>query len=71
MVVALLLTMLIMGLISRTLPQFNVLAVGFGMNAMVMLGVMLLCLGIVTRLFQDQSFAVIDMIRPALVGSPP
>ena len=37
--VALLLATLVMGLISRTLPQLNILAVGFGLNAMVTFGV--------------------------------
>ena len=45
MMVALLLSIVIMGLISRTLPQLNILAVGFSVNSTVMLGALLLSLG--------------------------
>jgi flagellar biosynthetic protein FliR len=64
MMVALLLSIVIMGLISRTLPQLNVLAVGFSIHSTVMLGAMLLSLGILTRVFHERSFAAIDLIRP-------
>ncbi len=71
MMVALMLTILIMGLISRTMPQFNILAVGFSINSMVMLGAMLLSLGILGRLFQDHIFTAIDLIGPALSVAAP
>ncbi len=44
-ITAVLLSTLIMGLISRTLPQLNILAVGFGLNTMLALGTMALALG--------------------------
>ena len=71
MMVALMLSILIMGLISRTMPQFNVLAVGFSVNSMVMLGALLLSLGMIGRVFQDQSFAAIDLLIPVFGSTPP
>lgn len=69
--VALLLAIIVMGLISRTLPQLNVLAVGFSVNSVVMLAALLLSLGILVRVFEQQSFSAIDVIRSALaVGVP-
>ncbi len=67
----LLLTILVMGLISRTMPQFNVLAVGFSVNSMVMLGALLLSLGVLTRLFALHSLEAIQMMGPLLGTSPP
>jgi flagellar biosynthetic protein FliR len=54
MIVALLLSMLVMGLISRTLPQLNILAVGLSLNSMVMLSAMAVSLGTIVWLFQDR-----------------
>jgi flagellar biosynthetic protein FliR len=42
---ALLMSILILGLISRTLPQLNVIAVGFSVNTLIMLAVLSVCLG--------------------------
>ena len=44
-VTAVLLATLVLGLISRTLPQLNVMVVGFGLNAMITFGVFFLTLG--------------------------
>ena len=44
-VTAVLLATLVLGLISRTLPQLNVMVVGFGLNAMITFGVFFLSLG--------------------------
>ncbi len=54
LVTALLLSTLVMGLISRTLPQLNILAVGFGANAMITFGLMFLVLGAAVWVFQQQ-----------------
>lgn len=58
-VVALVLTTLVLGLLSRTLPQLNVMALGFGLNSLVMYGMVMLSLGTSLFVFQDQ-------IEPAL-----
>ncbi len=66
MMVALMLTIVVTGLISRTLPQLNVLAVGFNINCIIMLAALLLSLGVLARLFEHQSRVAIDLIRPVL-----
>lgn len=69
--VALLLSLVITGLISRTLPQLNILAVGFSINSTVMLGALLVSLGVLAHVFQEQSFVTIDMIRPVFMHPTP
>ncbi|MEI8375009.1 MAG: flagellar biosynthetic protein FliR [Planctomycetota bacterium] len=53
-VTAVLLATLVLGLISRTLPQLNVMVIGFGMNAMITFGVFFFSLGAALLVFQDQ-----------------
>jgi flagellar biosynthetic protein FliR len=53
-VTALLLSTLVMGLISRTLPQLNILAVGFGANALISFGTLFFVLGAAVWVFQQQ-----------------
>jgi flagellar biosynthetic protein FliR len=53
-VTAVLLATLVLGLVSRTLPQLNVMVIGFGMNAMITFGVFFLSLGAAMLVFQDQ-----------------
>ncbi len=75
-VVALLLSTLVLGLLSRTLPQLNILAVGFGFNALVGLATLALALGAALWVFQDQVavalerlFELLDTpLRPELFG---
>ena len=54
MIVALLMSILVMGLVSRTLPQLNILAVGFSLNAMILLATLSITLGSVAWVFQEQ-----------------
>lgn len=68
--VAMLLSLLIMGLISRTLPQLNILAVGFSVNSLVMLATLLLCLGVVARVFEAHSLDALSFLEPVLRGPP-
>jgi flagellar biosynthetic protein FliR len=51
---ALLLATVILGLISRTLPQLNIMVVGFGINALVTLGTLSISLGAIAWIFQVQ-----------------
>ena len=53
-VAALLLATIVLGLINRTLPQINILAVGFGINSLVLIGTLALTLGSIIWIFQDQ-----------------
>jgi flagellar biosynthetic protein FliR len=51
---ALILATLVLGMISRTLPQLNLMALGFGVNVFVTLGMLSLALGGAAWLFQDE-----------------
>ncbi|MDA7978146.1 MAG: flagellar biosynthetic protein FliR [Pirellulales bacterium] len=63
-VAALLLSTLVMGLISRTLPQLNIIAVGFSLNSMAALAMISLTLGVVGYVFQDDiEPVVIDIVQ--------
>ena len=61
--VALLVATLILGLVGRTLPQLNFLALGFGANAMVALVALSLSLGAAAWLFQDQLEPVLETVK--------
>jgi len=61
-VAALLLSNLITGLISRTLPQINVLAIGLSINALAMLVVLALTIGSAGLLFRDELAVVAERI---------
>ena len=62
LLIALFLSTLLLGLISRTLPQINVLAVGFGLNSLLTMGAILLTLGSVAWTFQEPiADALLDM----------
>jgi flagellar biosynthetic protein FliR len=64
---ALLLSNLVLGLISRTLPQINVIAVGFGLNALLAMGLLFLSVGAAAWTFQDPAIDVMDRICESLV----
>lgn len=53
-IAALLLSNLVTGLISRTLPQINVLAIGLSINALAMLVVLAITVGSAGLIFQDE-----------------
>ncbi len=53
-IAALLLSNLVTGLISRTLPQINVLAIGLSINALAMLIVLALTIGSAGLIFRDE-----------------
>jgi len=65
-VTALLLSTLVLGLISRTLPQLNILMVGFGLNAMLTFAVFSLTIGAAAWVFQDQIEPALDTLLEAL-----
>jgi flagellar biosynthetic protein FliR len=66
--VALLLAILIVALISRTVPQLNAIAVGLNFNAIVVLAVLALCLGSAAFVFQEEAGEVVEMVRDAFVA---
>ena len=69
-VTAVLLATLVLGLISRTLPQLNVMVIGFGLNAMITFGIFSFCVGAALLVFQDQiaptSQAIFEALRVPL-----
>jgi flagellar biosynthetic protein FliR len=65
-VTALLLSTLVMGLISRTLPQLNILMVGFGLNSMLAFAVLALTLGAAAWAFQAQIEPALEAVLDAL-----
>jgi flagellar biosynthetic protein FliR len=69
--VALLLAVLILGLISRTLPQLNVIAVGFSLNAMIMMLALAASLTGMAWVVQEHAESVIESVRAALVWESP
>jgi flagellar biosynthetic protein FliR len=68
-VIALLMSTLILGLISRTVPQLNILAVGFGLNSLVLLGTMSFCIGVAAWILQDQAALVLENLSSLLNDS--
>jgi flagellar biosynthesis protein FliR len=65
-VTALLLATVALGLVGRTLPQLNVLAVGFGLNAMLTFAVLGLTLGAAAWAFQDEVEPALRAVLDAL-----
>jgi flagellar biosynthetic protein FliR len=64
--IALLLATLVLGLISRTVPQLNVLVLGFGLNALLIFGGLALTLGGVAWTFQEEIEPALETILNAL-----
>ncbi len=60
MATALLLANLVTGLLARTLPQLNILAIGFNINAMALIILLFLSVGGVTWLYQHELSAWIE-----------
>ncbi len=65
-ITALLLANLVLGLIARTLPQLNILAVGFGLSSMLAFGALVLSLGAAVWVFQQQIEPVIETLTETL-----
>ncbi|MEX2173306.1 MAG: flagellar biosynthetic protein FliR [Pirellulaceae bacterium] len=66
--VAMLLAILIVALISRTIPQLNSLAVGLNFNSLIVLAMLALCMGSAGWVFQQQVEGVIDSVRDSFAG---
>lgn len=64
--VSLLLAVLIVGLISRTLPQLNSINLGFSLNTLVLLGTLAFSLSSAVWIFQDETKEAIELVRDAL-----
>jgi len=66
---ALLLATLVLGLIGRTMPQINILAVGFGVNSLLTLGCLFTTVGAIVWAFPLEAASAVDQIRAALAQS--
>ena len=66
MITAVLLATLVLGLISRTLPQLNVMVIGFGVNAVITFGILSFTLGAALLVFQDQAMAAVEAMFQVL-----
>jgi flagellar biosynthetic protein FliR len=64
--VALVLATVLLGLISRTIPQINVMVVGFGVNSLITLGMIAISLGSMVYVFQEAFEPAIDGIVETL-----
>ncbi len=62
-IVAVMLSLLVLALISRTLPQLNVLVLGFSVNAMLAIAAIGSTVGAVGWIFQDQVGPTLDAVR--------
>jgi len=62
-VISVLLAVLILGLVSRTLPQLNILAVGFGLNGLVLLATFAVSIGAAVWIFEGGASGLIDAFR--------
>lgn len=67
--VALLLAVLILSLLTRTLPQLNIFAVGFNVYSMVAMSIVSITLGGIIWAFQDEVTPALDMIQAALYSA--
>jgi flagellar biosynthetic protein FliR len=65
-VVAALLATLIIGLVGRTLPQLNILAVGFSLNALLTFAVMFISLGATFWVFQEYLQPALEALMEVL-----
>jgi flagellar biosynthetic protein FliR len=64
--IALLLATLVLGMVSRALPQLNILALGFGFNALVTFGILSITFGGACWLLQDRLAGVVEQVLETL-----
>jgi len=65
---ALLLATLVLGLVSRTLPQLNLMALGFGLNAVVMLILLAIGMSALAWLVEYELPEVMEVVEEAIEG---
>lgn len=66
--VTMLVSLLVLGLISRALPQMNLQQIGFSLNAIVALFVIALTMGAGLIWFEEELFKTLDHLRSQLLG---
>lgn len=70
-IAALLLSTLVLGLIGRTMPQFNIIMIGFGINSLVSLGALAISMGAIVWMFEGQIEPMLMTLYDALTAPPP
>ncbi len=60
--VGILVAMVVMGVLGRTLPQLNLMSVGFGINTIIMFSVLLLTIGAAMLCFQERFIFILEVI---------
>jgi flagellar biosynthesis protein FliR len=65
-VAALLLANVVLGLIARALPQLNLFVLGFGLNAMLALGILGISIGAAVWVFEDQIEPTVNAVLVAV-----
>jgi flagellar biosynthetic protein FliR len=60
--ISVLVALLVMGLLSKTLPQLNLMSIGFGINSMIMMLVFSLSIGAGIWCFQERVSDVLELI---------
>jgi flagellar biosynthesis protein FliR len=63
---ALLLATLVLGLIGRTLPQLNILVVGFSVNALLTAAILVVSMGAIAWAFPQQAVNAIELLTDAV-----
>jgi flagellar biosynthetic protein FliR len=64
--VALFLSTIVLGLVGRTLPQLNILLVGFGLNSALTMGMILLALGAIAWTFQEPMIDTLHRLQDTI-----
>ncbi len=64
--VGILVAMTVMGVLGRTLPQLNLMSVGFGINTIIMFVILFLTIGTAMWCFQERFVFVLDTIFTSL-----
>ncbi|MGC4003571.1 MAG: flagellar biosynthetic protein FliR [Pirellulales bacterium] len=65
---ALVLTNILLGLVGRSMPSLNIMSLGFGLNSMITLGMMALCLSAVSHIFEESFDDAIHRMTVTLVS---
>lgn len=68
LLLALFLATIVLGLVSRTLPQLNTMAVGFGLNTLLTLGVMMSSIGAAAYAFQGPLSSVVVSLAQSIAA---
>ena len=69
--IALMLSVVILGLISRTVPQLNVFAVGFNINTTLVLAILTFSLATLTVVVEQRADAILEAVQAAISGRAP